>query len=115
MGNLVSQPETRKTQTGRTVTVFSMATSESFLNANQEKTEHTDFHRIVTWQHLAEICHKYLQKGSRIFIEGKLKNRSYLDKEGKKKFLTEVIAHDMNILTWPEQKEKDDIQKNSQI
>ncbi len=70
---------------------------------NNERIQQTDFHRVTTWAHTAEICQKYLAKGSAVFLEGKIRNRSYVNQNGEKKYISEIIAHNINILTWPKE------------
>ena len=105
-GYLATSPETRQTTTGKTVTTFSLATNEGYIDKSNQKIQQTDFHRIITWQHLAEVCEKYLKKGYGVLLEGKLKNRNYVAKDGQKRFITEVIAHDLSILTRPSEKDQ---------
>lgn len=101
VGYLASSPETTQTKNGKTLTHFALATNDTYM-LNNEKIEETDFHRVVAWEHLAIICQKHLAKGSGVFLEGKLKNRTYTTDKGEKRFSTEVIAYNINILTWPE-------------
>jgi single-strand DNA-binding protein len=97
-GHLGKDPEVRHIDGGRIVANFSLATSESFKNKNGEKVTNTEWHNIVVWNKLAEICEKYLKKGSHILIEGSIKTRSYDDKEGKKRYVTEIYATNMEML-----------------
>lgn len=83
---------------GKKMARFSLATSESYRNAKGEKVTETQWHSIVCWGKLAEIAEKYLTKGKEIALEGKLINRSYNDKEGNKKYVTEVQAHEFLLL-----------------
>lgn len=100
IGNLAADPDVRETAKGKIVVNFAIATNYSWKNADGEKEKSTDYHKIVAWNKLGEICGKYLKKGSSIYLEGRLKNRSYETKEGEKKFFTEIVATDVNILTW---------------
>lgn len=100
IGHLASDPEARKTKAGKTVVNFPLATNRDWYTQEGEKREETDFHRIIAWQKLGEICCKYIRKGSGIFVEGRISNRSYEDKTGNRKFITEIIADGINILTW---------------
>lgn len=100
IGNLGKDPEVRKLENGTTVASFSIATSESYTDrTTNEKREITDWHNIVVWRGLAEVVEKYLRKGSKVYIEGKLKTRSWQDKEGVTKYTTEVIADEMTMLS----------------
>ena len=92
MGNLGANPEMRSTTTGRTVTQFPLATNNEWFDEDGEKQKSADFHRIITWQGLAENCGKHLKKGSAVYVEGRLHNRSYEDKDKKRHYVTEVTA-----------------------
>lgn len=93
IGNLGGDPEVRYTKSGKAVTSFSLATSEKYKN--EEKTE---WHRLVFWGKLAEICGEYLSKGQQIYIEGKNQTREWEDNDGNKKQTTEVVCHIMTML-----------------
>lgn len=90
IGNLGNKPEMKNTESGKKVATFSMATSEVYRNAKGEKVTETQWHRLVAWGKLAEIADRYLDKGKEVIVEGKLVNRSYTDKEGIKRFITEI-------------------------
>ena len=98
IGNLGAEPELRYTNGGTAVATFSLATSERWKDAAGKTQESTEWHRIVAWGKLAEICNQYLQKGSRIYLEGKLQTRKWQDREGTERFITEVVARDMKML-----------------
>lgn len=98
VGRLGKDPEIRYTPDGAMVTSFSIATDEVWKDKNGEKVQKTEWHRIVTFRKLAEICGKYLAKGKLIFIEGRIQTRSWDDKEGKKHYTTEIIAINMQML-----------------
>jgi len=99
IGNLGNDPEVRKLDSGVTVVNFSMATSETYKDKNSnEKTTETQWHNIVLWRGLAEVAEKYLKKGSKIYIEGKLKTRSWEDQDGNKRYITEVVGDNMTML-----------------
>lgn len=105
IGNLGKDPEVRRLENGAVVASFSLATSETYTDKNTgEKRENTDWHNIVAWRGLAEIIEKYVKKGTKIYVEGKLKNRSYQDKDGVTKYITEVLCEDMTILSRPEER-----------
>lgn len=98
IGRLGRDPEVRYTQDGTMVTNFTMATDETYKDKNGEKVQKTEWHRIVTFGKLAEICGNYLVKGKLIFIEGKIQTRAWEDKEGVKRNTTEIVANDMKML-----------------
>ena len=98
LGNLGKDPEIRKLDDGRAVANFSIATSETYKNKSGEKVTNTEWHNVVLWTPLAEIAQSYLKKGSQVYIEGKISNRSYEDKEGVKKYISEVVGRDIRLL-----------------
>ncbi len=98
VGNLGSDPEVRYTPSGTAVANFNLATNEAYKDKEGTLQEKTEWHRIVVWDRLAEICEKYLKKGSQIYIEGSLQTRQYEDKEGVTKYTTEIKAREMQIL-----------------
>ena len=99
IGNLGRDPETRYSQDQRPVTTFSVATSESWRDRNtNEQHEQTEWHDIVCFARLAEICGEYLRKGSKVYIEGRLQTRSWEGQDGQKRYRTEVIAREMQML-----------------
>jgi single-strand DNA-binding protein len=98
VGHLGKDPEVRHLESGRSVANFSIATSETYKNKNGEKVTNTEWHNIVMWSPLAQIAEKYLKKGSLIYLEGKLTTRSYDDKDGNKRYVTEVVAQSMTML-----------------
>jgi single-strand DNA-binding protein len=107
IGNLGKDPEIRRLENGAIVASFSIATSESFTDKNSgEKKEITDWHDIVLWRGLAEIAEKYIRKGTKIYVEGKLKKRSWQDKEGNTKYNTEIIGEELTILSRLETSDK---------
>ena len=98
IGNLGSAPEVKDLDNGNKVARFSIATSEYYVNKKGEKVSETQWHNIVIWGKLADVAGRYLQKGSQVVIEGKLSNRNYTDKEGAKKYFTEIVANEMLML-----------------
>jgi single-strand DNA-binding protein len=98
IGRLGTKPELKYSQSGDGVCNFEMATSESWKDKEGNKQEKTEWHKIVVWGKLAEICTEYLDKGSLIYIEGKLQTRSWEDKEGAKHYITEIIGKEMKML-----------------
>ena len=97
VGNLGSDPQVRYTPGGQAVANFNIATSERFNNKAGEKEERTEWHRIVAWGKLAEICQQYLKKGKQVYIEGRLQTRQW-EKEGQKHYTTEVKADKIVLL-----------------
>ncbi len=98
IGRLTRDPEIRTTPNGQSVASFGMATNLIWTNQNGEKQERVEYHNIVAWRKLAEICQQYLSKGRRVYIEGRLQTRDWVDKDGTKRFRTEIIADNMIIL-----------------
>ncbi len=97
IGNLGKDPELKYTSAGVAVATFSIATSDSWKDQEGNQQERTEWHNIVAWRKLAEICGEWLKKGKRIYIEGKLQTRSY-EKDGVKKYITEIVADQMIML-----------------
>ena len=99
IGNLGADPEVRYTPDGAPVANFNLATSESWNDRSSgEKQERTEWHRLVVWRKLAEIAGQYLKKGSKIYIEGKLQTRSWEDQSGQKRYTTEVVVNELQML-----------------
>jgi len=99
IGNLGADPEIRYTQTGTPVATFRIATTEVWKKQDGSKEEQTEWHRIVAFKRLAEICGEYLSKGSKVYIEGKLRTNKWEDRDGNTRYTTEIIAREMKILT----------------
>jgi single-strand DNA-binding protein len=98
IGNLGKDPELRHTPQGQAVANFSLATSENWTDKNGQKQERTEWHRVVVWGKTAELVAKYLSKGRKAFVEGKLQTRAWDDKEGQKRYTTEIIATSVQFL-----------------
>jgi single-strand DNA-binding protein len=98
IGRLGKDPEVRYTPDGTMVTNFNLATDEQWKDKNGEKVQKTEWHRIVTFGKLAEICGNYLVKGKMVFIEGKIQTRAWDDKDGVKRYTTEIVANNMQML-----------------
>ena len=98
IGNLGQDPEVRFTNSGTAVCNFRIATNESYKDASGQMVDKTEWHNIVTWARLAEICGEYLKKGSQVYIEGSLQTRTYDDRDGNTKYITEVKAREMQML-----------------
>ncbi len=98
IGNLGKDPELRFTPSGRAVARFPIATSEAWTTQEGQKQERTEWHNVVVWGKQAESCGQYLNKGRQVFIEGSIRSRQYDDKEGQKRYITEVIAQRVQFL-----------------
>ncbi len=98
IGNLGQDPEVRYTQNNTAVANMSVATSDRYKDNNGEWQERTEWHRVVAWGRLAEIAQQYLKKGSKVYFEGSLQTRSWEDKEGQKRYTTEIKAFSMQML-----------------
>jgi single-strand DNA-binding protein len=98
VGNLGSDPEVKFLPNGSEVCNFSVATSESWKDDSGEKQEKTEWHNVVAWKKLATLCGEYLAKGRKVYVEGKLETRSWDDKDGTKKYKTELVARDVVFL-----------------
>ncbi|MFC2131653.1 single-stranded DNA-binding protein [Bacteroidota bacterium] len=99
IGNLGADPELRTTTSGSKVASINIATSESYKDKSGETVEQTEWHRVVLWNWLADIADKYTKKGSKVYVEGKLKTRNYEDKDGVTRYITEIVASDLLFLT----------------
>ena len=98
IGHLGADPELRYTPNGTPVANFRIATTERWINKQGERMESTEWHRIVAWGKLGEFCGQYLNKGKQVYIEGRLRTRSWEDKDGKKQWTTEIIAQRLQLL-----------------
>jgi len=98
IGNLGNNPEIINLDSGKKIAKFSIATNESYKNAKGEKVEDTQWHNLVAWGKTAEIIENYVKKGNEIAIEGKLTHRSYDDKEGNKRYVSEIIVNELLML-----------------
>lgn len=98
IGNLGNAPEVRNTETGKKLVRFSVATNEQYKNAKGERVTETQWHNLIAWGKVADIAEKFLMKGTEVAIEGKLVNRNYMDKEGNKKYITEIQVTELLML-----------------
>jgi len=98
VGNLGSDPEVRTTPGGQRVANFRLATSRNWTGQDGQRQEKTEWHSIVAWAKLAEICERYLTKGKQVYVEGRLETRSWQDKEGQTRYKTEIICETMQML-----------------
>lgn len=98
VGNVGGDPEVRYLEGGVAVANFSLATSESYKNKNGERVTQTEWHNIVLWRGLAEVAEKYVRKGMQLYIEGRIRTRSWEDKDGNKRYTTEIFGDNMQML-----------------
>ncbi len=98
IGRLGNNPEIRNTPSGSAVANFNIATNENWTDKNGQKQERTEWHRIVVWGKLAQLCGEYLAKGRQVYLEGRLQTRQWQDKEGQTKYTTEVVANIVQFL-----------------
>ncbi len=98
VGNLGADPDMRYTPSGAGVCELRLATNESWTDKNGQKQERTEWHRVVVWGKRGEVCGKYLSKGRQVYVEGRLRTRSWEDKDGNKRYTTEIIANDVQFL-----------------
>lgn len=103
IGNLTRDPESRTTPSGQMVCNFSVATSSQWVNAQGQKQEKTEYHNIVAWGKLAEICTQYLAKGRKVYVDGKLQTREWEAQDGSKRNRTEIVADSLILLDRPGQ------------
>lgn len=113
IGNLCSDPETRYTPNGQAVTNLRLATNRKWKNKEGKTQENAEFHRIVVWGKQAEACQEYLAKGRQIYVEGRLQTRSWEDKDGVKRFTTEVVAQSVQFLGSSQKKEQNVVDQTS--
>lgn len=98
IGNLGQDPEVRETQNGQAVCNLSVATNESWSDKHGERQERVEWHRVVCWGAVAEACGRYLEKGRQVYVEGRLETREWEDKDGIKRYTTEIIAQNVQFL-----------------
>ncbi|MEW6611107.1 MAG: single-stranded DNA-binding protein [Patescibacteria group bacterium] len=98
IGNLTRDPEARTTPDGTPVTTFSVATNLRWTDTNGNRQEKVEYHNIVAWRKLAEICGQYLHKGSKVYVEGRIQTRQWEDQQGQKRYRTEIIAENLIML-----------------
>jgi single-strand DNA-binding protein len=98
VGNVGKDPDVRHLDSGVSVANFPLATSETYRNKENQKVTNTEWHNIVVWRGLAEVVEKYVKKGDPLYLEGKIRTRSYDDKDGNKKYITEIFADNMQML-----------------
>ncbi len=101
LGNLGKDPEIHRLESGVVKASFSLATTDSYKDKNGERVKTTEWHNVIFWRGLAEVAEKYLKKGARIYVEGKITTREYEDKDGVKRKVTEIIGSEMKMLDKP--------------
>jgi single-strand DNA-binding protein len=101
IGNLGKDPDIMRLESGVKKASFSLATTEVYKNKEGAKTEHTEWHNIVLWRGLAEVAENYLKKGNSVYIEGRIRKREYEDKEGQKRYITDILGDVMTMLGGP--------------
>jgi single-strand DNA-binding protein len=98
IGRLTRDPELRNTPNGKAVATLALATNRIWIDANSQKQKQTEFHNVVMWGKLAEICNQYLRKGGKIYVEGRLQTREWTGQDGVKRYRTEVVGENMIML-----------------
>lgn len=98
IGRVGKDPEIKRSDSGKTIATFSFVTSEKYTDKNGEKIENSQWHNIVIWGKLAEVVEKYVKKGDQLSIDGKINYRTYDDKDGNKKYITEIICNELIML-----------------
>lgn len=105
LGHVVADPELKSTKSGKSVLSFAVATNNEWFDSEGEVKKSADFHRVVAWEKLAEICAAHLRKGSPVFVEGRLTNRSYEGNDKMMHYITEVILNDLHLLRFEKDKQ----------
>jgi single-strand DNA-binding protein len=98
LGNLGKDPEVRVFEGGTKKASFTLATGETFLDKNGQRQDRTEWHNVVFWGNIVDVIEKYLKKGSQLYVEGRITTRSYDDKEGQKRYITEIVGQNMTLL-----------------
>lgn len=113
LGRLGADPEIKNISSNQTVARLSLATSENWTDREGQKQERTEWHRIVVWGKLAELCGKYLTKGRQIYVEGRLQTRSWEDQQGQKRYTTEIVANTVQFLGGANETSRDNSQASA--
>lgn len=108
IGNLGQDPELKSLENGKKVTHFTLATTEEFKNNEGQKVKETTWHNIVAWNGLADVAGRYLKKGGQVAVEGRIVYRTFEDKKGATRYITEIVIHDMLMLRNPKENGKDE-------
>ncbi len=98
VGNVGKDPEVRHLEGGTSVARFTLATSETYKNKSGELVTNTEWHNIVAWRQLSDLAEKYIRKGRQLYVEGKITNRQYDDKDGNKRYISEIVADNIRLL-----------------
>ena len=109
MGHLATDPELKATTSGTSVAKFRLATNRDWKTSDGERHEATDYHKVIAWRKLAEICSEHLKKGAGVYLEGRLMNRQYTDKEGRDRNVTEIVADMINFITLKKNKDVEEV------
>jgi single-strand DNA-binding protein len=109
MGHLATDPELKATTTGTSVAKFKIATNRDWKTSDGERHEATDYHKVIAWRKLAEICSEHLKKGAGVYLEGRLMNRQYTDKEGRDRNITEIVADTINFISLKRSKDGEEV------
>lgn len=110
IGHLAADPDLKRTASGISVAYFPVATNRDWTTSEGEKKQAVDYHKVIAWRKLADICAQHLVKGSPVYVEGRLQNTSYEDKDGKKHYGTEIVLDELNVLVY--KRKKDGIEVN---
>jgi single-strand DNA-binding protein len=113
VGNVGKDPEIRYLESNVPVAKFTLATNEVYRNKDGQKIEQTEWHQIVLWRHLAEVAEKFVRKGTLLYVEGRIKSRSWVDKDGVKKYTTEIEGENITILSKRNEDAQPVLQANS--
>jgi single-strand DNA-binding protein len=108
IGNLGQDPEIKSLENGKKLTRFTLATSEEFKNGDGQKVKETTWHNIVAWNGIADVAGRYLKKGGQVAVEGRIVYRTYEDKNGATKYITEIVINEMLMLRSPKENGKDE-------
>jgi len=109
MGHLATDPEVKTTTTGKAVAKFKIATNRDWKSDDGERHQATDYHKIVVWQKLAEICGEHLRKGAGVYLEGRIMNSNFKDKAGIDRYTTEIVADNINFLSFKKNKDVEEV------
>lgn len=111
LGHVVATPELKVTKSGKSVSSFAIATNNEWYDAEGEPKKSADFHRIVAWEKLAELCSNHLRKGSPVFVEGRLSNRNYEGSDNMTHYVTEVILKDLHLINFEKDRQTVDVKE----
>ncbi len=109
MGHLAADPEVKVTQSGHKMALFKVVTNRDWQSGDGERHQSTDYHKIIAWKKLAEICGGYLKKGSAVYLEGRIMNHNFQDKEGQKRLATQIVADLINFISYKKSKDAEEI------